>query len=438
MQIILLSGGSGQRLWPLSNEIRSKQFLRIFNEAGGESMLQRTLNQIRRTCAESTVTIATARKQVTLLKKYLGEDFDLAVEPCRRNTFPAIALAAAYLHDVKDVDASEPVIVCPVDPYVDDKFFAQFHELAAQITDAAPLVLMGIEPTYPSEKYGYIIPQTADKVSRVLSFKEKPNLVDAQKFIDAGGLWNGGVFAFKLGYVLNKAQTLLGTSEHAELKENYDALPNISFDYAVVEHEENISVIRYVGEWKDIGTWNTLTEVLDSNYTGGGIQADKTCTNLHIINNTDVPIICMGLKDAVVVAGTDGILVSDKVASSYIKPFVENLDKQIRFKEKSYGTFKIIDADEHSLTIKVTLNRGSRMRYHSHERRDEVWNFIEGSGIVILDDKIKFVRAGDLIQIPAECKHTVIADEPLKIIEVQIGEDITIADKVFHEIKREV
>lgn len=234
-------------------------------------MLQRTLNQIRRTCAESTVTIATARKQMTLLKKYLGESLDLAVEPCRRNTFPSIALAAAYLHDVKDVDVSEPVIVCPVDPYVDDKFFDQFHELAAQVNDAAPLVLMGIEPTYPSEKYGYIIPQTADKVSRVVSFKEKPNLVDAQKFIDAGGLWNGGVFAFKLGYVLNKAQTLLGTSEHAELKENYDALPNISFDYAVVEHEENISVVRYVGEWKDIGTWNTLTEVLDSNYTGGGV-----------------------------------------------------------------------------------------------------------------------------------------------------------------------
>ena len=372
---------------------------------------------------------------MTLLKKYLGESLDLAVEPCRRNTFPAIALAAAYLHDVKDVDVSEPVIVCPVDPYVDDKFFDQFHELAAQVNDAAPLVLMGIEPTYPSEKYGYIIPQTADKVSRVVSFKEKPNLVDAQKFIDAGGLWNGGVFAFKLGYVLNKAQTLLGTSEHAELKENYDALPNISFDYAVVEHEENIAVVRYVGEWKDIGTWNTLTEVLESNSIGE-VQTNETCANLHVINNSDVPIICMGLKDAVVVAGTDGILVSDKVASSYIKPFVENLDKQIRFKEKSYGTFKIIDADEHSLTIKVTLNRGSRMRYHSHERRDEVWNFIEGSGIVILDDKIKFVRAGDLIQIPAECKHTVIADEPLKIIEVQYGEDITIADKIFHEIER--
>lgn len=430
MQIILLSGGSGQRLWPLSNEIRSKQFLKIFS--GGESMLQRTLKQIRRTCEEATVTIATSNKQETLLRKYLGEDFDLAIEPCRRNTFPAIALATAYLHDVKGVDTDEAVVVCPVDPYVDDNFFAQFPLLAAQISDDAPLVLMGIEPTYPSEKYGYIIPETKESVSRVKMFKEKPNTSDAQKFIDAGGLWNGGVFAFKVGYLLNKAQELLGMSSHTELKENYDTLQSISFDYAVVEHEENIKVVRYVGEWKDIGTWNTLTEVLDSNFIGQ-VQADKTCDNLHVINNGDVPIICMGLKDVVVAAAPDGILISDKVQSSYIKPFVEKLDKQIRFMEKSYGTFKVIDADDKSLTIKVTLNRGSRMRYHSHERRDEVWTFIAGKGIVILDDKIKFVRAGDVINIPVGCKHTVIADEPLKLIEVQRGKDITVEDKILYE-----
>lgn len=428
MQIVLLSGGSGQRLWPLSNEIRSKQFLKIFS--GDESMLQRTLKQIRRTCEGAPVTITTAKKQETLLKKYLSEEFDLATEPCRRNTFPAIALAAAYLHDVKGVDSDEAVVVCPVDPYVDDNFFAKFPLLAAQITDDAPLILMGIEPTYPSEKYGYIIPETKENVSRVKMFKEKPNAVDAQKFIDAGGLWNGGVFAFKVGYLLDKAQKLLGMSSHAELKENYAALKSISFDYAVVEHEENIKVVRYVGEWKDIGTWNTLTEVLDSNFIGA-VQANDTCENLHVINNGDVPIICMGLKDAVVAVSPDGILISDKVQSSFIKPFVENLDKQIRFMEKSWGTFKIIDADDTSLTIKVTLNAGSQMRYHSHEHRSEVWNFIAGTGRIILDGVERVVKAGDIVEIPIGCKHTVIADTPLKIIEVQFGEDITVEDKIL-------
>lgn len=428
MQIILLSGGSGQRLWPLSNDVRSKQFLEIF--AGGENMLQRVLKQIRRANRDAPITIATAKKQEPLLKKYLAENFEMSTEPCRRNTFPAIALAAAYLHDVKNVDADEAIIVCPVDPYVDDKFFDRFALLAEQISAESPLILMGIEPTYPSEKYGYIIPQSKEKISRVKFFKEKPNLIDAQKFIDMGGLWNGGVFAFKLSYVLDKAKNLLGTCSYAALKNSYAELPNISFDYAVVEHEKNIRVVRYVGEWKDIGTWNTLTEVLDSNSIGQ-VQTDTTCDNLHVINNSDVPIICMGLKNAVVVAGSEGILVSDKAASSYIKPFVENLDSQTRFAEKSWGSFKIIDVENESLTIKVTLNHGSRMKYHSHERRDEVWNFIEGTGRIVIDGVEKIVRAGDVVQIPCGVKHTIIADEPLKIIEVQRGKDITADDKII-------
>ena len=432
MQVILLSGGSGQRLWPLSNDVRSKQFLKIFKEVGSESMLQRVLNQILRTCPQATITIATAKKQETLLKKYLNETFDLSSEPCRRNTFPSIALAAAFLHDVKGISADESIIVCPVDPYVEDNFFAQFPLLAAQISDKSPLVLMGIEPTYPSEKYGYIIPQTSDKVSRVTSFKEKPSLAEAQKFIAAGALWNGGIFAFKLGYLLDKAQKLLGFSSHEKLKENYATLQNISFDYAVVEHEKNISMLRYKGEWKDIGTWNTLTEVLDSNYMGK-VQADDTCKDSHVVNNSDVPIICMGLKNIVVVAGSDGILVSDKKASSFIKPFVEHLDEQTRFAEKSWGIFKIIDINSKSLTIKVSMNSGSKMRYHSHERRSEVWNFISGTGRVILDGVEKAIQAGDVIKIPIGCKHTVIADSTLIIIEIQIGEDITVDDKIIFE-----
>ena len=364
-----------------------------------------------------------------LIKKFLGDEFDLSPEPCRRNTFPSIALAAAYLHDVKHVDLNEAIVVCPVDPYVDDNFFAQFTTLAAQI-DLTPLVLMGVEPTYPSEKYGYIIPRTSEIVSEVVTFKEKPNLVDAKKFIAAGALWNGGIFAFKLGYVLDKAEKILGTSAHDTLKKIYADLPNISFDYAIVEHEKNISVVRYSGEWKDIGTWNTLTEVLASNSIGQ-VQSDTTCANLHVINNSDVPIICMGLRDVVIAAGPEGILVSDKAASSYIKPFVERLDKQIRFAEKSWGSFKIIDVDSESLTVKVTLNRGSRMKYHSHERRSEVWNFIAGTGRIIIDDAEKIVHAGDVVNIPIGSKHTVIADEPLKIIEVQIGRDITADDKII-------
>ena len=436
MNIILLSGGSGQRLWPLSNDIRSKQFIKIFKDQNDEyeSMLQRTLRQIRNIDKNVSITVATSKNQETILKKYIDSDVKISTEPCRRNTFPSIALAASYLHDIQKISSDEPVVISPVDPYVDNDFFATFKHLIEQISDDFPLVLMGIEPTYPSEKYGYIIPESAEQVSKVKTFKEKPNLKTAQKYIEFGALWNGGVFALKIGYVLDKAKELLGYCTYSELLNNYDSLKSISFDYAVVEHEENIKVVRYNGEWKDVGTWNTLTEVMDSNYIGK-VQVNETCDNLHVINESDLPIICMGLKDIVVAASPEGILVSDKKSSSYIKPFVENIHQQIRFAEKSWGSFQVIDIGNENLTVKVTLNPGHKMNYHSHKFRREIWNVIEGKGRVIIDNVKTPVKVGDIIELPIGCKHTVIADSTMKIIEVQIGKDIDVEDKEIFELK---
>ena len=432
MQIILLSGGSGKRLWPLSNEIRAKQFIKIFAVEGGrESMVQRVLRQIRET-ASAPVTISISRTQKKILRKYVGAGVDISVEPCRRNTFPAIALTAAYLCDVRKISLEEPLVICPVDPYVEYEFFAAFEKMAA-LVETSNLVLMGIAPTYPSEKYGYILPATKDTVSGVLEFKEKPNAATAQKYIDAGGLWNGGVFACRLSYVLEKSREILGTDSYAELLENYSALPDISFDYAVVEHEKNIKVIRYGGAWKDLGTWNTFTEVMDAAGIGD-VQFDAACENSHVVNETDMPVIAMGLKNIVVAASPDGILVADKVQSSFIKPMAENLHRQIRFAEKSWGEYKVIDVGAESLTIKVTLTAGNKMRYHSHNFRREVWTIIAGRGRVVLDGETKTVTVGDVVEIPVGVKHTLIADTSLKAIEVQIGRDISVEDKILWEV----
>ena len=437
MNIILLSGGSGQRLWPLSNDVRSKQFIKIFKTSDDqyESMLQRTLRQIHKIGEGVNITVATAKHQEAILKKYIDNDIKISAEPCRRNTFPSIALAVAYLHDVQKIELEETVVVCPVDPYVDDEFFVTFKQLINQVSDEFPLVLMGINPTYPSEKYGYIIPKSNKEVSEVASFKEKPDEQIAQKYIESGALWNGGVFAFKLKYILNKAQELLGCRTHSELLKNYDSLQSISFDYAVAEHENNIKVVRYIGEWRDVGTWNTLTDVMSSNYIGKKVQADKNCDNLHVINETDLPIICMGLKDVVVAASPEGILVSDKIASAHIKPLVENIHQQIRFAEKSWGRFKVIDIERDSLTAKITLNLGQRMNYHSHKYRREIWNIVEGSGRAVIDDVVREVKSGDIIELPTGCKHAIIADTTMKIIEVQIGESIDVDDKEIFELK---
>lgn len=435
MNIVLLSGGSGKRLWPLSNDVRSKQFIKIFPKEDGslESMVQRVYGQIKAVDADASVTIATSKEQISALKNQLGEDVAISIEPCRRDTFPAIALATAYLHDVKWIDENEAVVVCPVDPYVEKEYFealSHLGELAAK--DTANLVLMGIEPTYPSEKYGYIIPAAKDDVSSVETFKEKPDEETAKAYISKGALWNGGVFAYKLKYVLQRAHELIDFTDYHDLYNKYETLTKISFDYAVVEKESNIAVMRFAGEWKDLGTWNTLTEAMEENVVGEAIL-NETCRNTHVVNELDIPILCMGLQDVVVSASADGILVSDKNQSSYIKPFVDRIDTGIKYAEKSWGSYRVMDVEEGSTTIKVTLLQGHSMNYHSHERRDEVWTVISGSGYTIVDGMKQNVSAGDVITMEAGCRHTVYAETELKLIEVQLGKEIRADDKQKHQ-----
>ena len=436
MNIVLLSGGSGKRLWPLSNDVRSKQFIKIFKgkDDDRESMVQRVYHQIKKIDVDATVTIATAKTQVSAIHNQLGNGVGISVEPCRRDTFPAIALATAYLHDVQGVGEEEAVVVCPVDPYVEDDYFEALKALGEQAEKGeSNLVLMGIEPTYPSEKYGYIIPADKEEVSSVKTFKEKPDEETAKKYIAQGALWNGGVFAYKLKYVLNKAHELLDFKDYADLFAKYDTLEKISFDYAVVEKEDNIQVMRFAGEWKDLGTWNTLTEAMGESSVGNVIEND-TNVNVHVVNELDVPVLCMGLKDVIVSASPEGILVADKEKSAQIKGYVDKLDNQIMYAEKSWGSFRVLDVEDGSMTIKVILNPGHKMNYHSHEHRSEVWNIISGNGTVIVDGKKRDVSAGDVIELPAGCKHTVIAETELRIIEVQIGKEINIHDKKKYEL----
>ena len=431
MNIVLLSGGSGKRLWPLSNDIRSKQFIKIFkNEEGAyESMVQRVYRQIKKADPEAKVTIATSKAQVSAIHNQLGENVGISVEPCRRDTFPAIVLASAYLADVQGVDPAEPVVVCPVDPYVEDDYFSALKKLGEQAEKGeANLVLMGIEPTYPSEKYGYIIPEDGEAVSRVSTFKEKPDEATARAYIAQGALWNGGVFAYQQGYLLKKAHEMISFTDYQDLYRKYDTLTKISFDYAVVEKEEKIQVMRFSGEWKDLGTWNTLTEAMEENTVGDAMLND-TCTNVHVVNELKVPVLAMGLHDVVISASPEGILVSDKGQSSYIKPYVDSIDQQIMFAEKSWGSFRVLDVEEESLTIKVTLNSGHKMNYHSHRNRDEVWIVISGRGRTLLDGMYRKVSSGDVIVMPAGCRHTVFADTELKMVEVQIGREISVLDK---------
>ena len=433
MQIVLLSGGAGKRLWPLSNDLYSKQFLRLLRREDGtrESMIQRVCRQVQSAAPNIPITVATGREQVSLIRRQLGSGVNISVEPCRRDTFPAIALVSAYLHEVRGVPLEEAVAICPADPYVDGDYFRAVLQLLkeAERENSANLVLMGVEPTYPSEKYGYIIPVSQEMQSMVHSFTEKPDRETAAAYIEQGALWNSGVFAFKLGYALDKARELLDYTDYEDLFNRYADLPKISFDYAVVEKERSIVVQRYGGRWLDIGTWNTLADVMPE-HSIGRVTMDEVCRNVHVVNTLPMPILCMGLKDVVIAASPEGILVSDKQRSSAMKPYAERLHTPVMYAEKSWGEFRIIDAETESLTIKITLSPGRALTYHLHERRDETWTVIEGRGWVKLDGNEFAVGEGQTVRIPRGSFHTIRAETLLKVMEIQTGEDIDVDDKI--------
>lgn len=431
MHIILLSGGSGKRLWPLSNDVRSKQFIKLFKDENGkyESMVQRVYRQIHDVNSEMDVTIATSKTQVSAIRNQLGNKVSICLEPCRRDTFPAIALAAAYLKDVQGLHDEDCVAVCPVDPYVDNTYYESVQKLEEIVNEGqSNLVLMGIEPTVPSEKYGYIIPTNKSEISSVSKFTEKPDTETAKKYIEQGALWNAGVFAFKLGYLLNKAHELIDFVDYPDLFKKYDTLTKISFDYAVVEKENNIQVLRYAGQWKDVGTWNMMSEVM-ADKTKGDVILDDTCINTNVVNELNIPILCMGCEDMVVAASEDGILVSTKERSGYMKPYVEKIDNPSMYAEKSWGTFTVIDNEKNSKTIKIEMKPNTEMSYHSHSVRSEIWNIISGTSKVCINGEDKAVKAGDVIQIPVNTRHSIKAYEKMEIIEIQLGEAIKVDDK---------
>ncbi|NME45127.1 cupin domain-containing protein [Faecalicoccus pleomorphus] len=436
MNIILLSGGSGKRLWPLSNEIRSKQFIKLFKHNDQyESMVQRVYRQIKSVDKDADITIATSKTQVSSIHNQLGNDVSISIEPCRRDTFPAIVLATAYLHDIKGIELDETVVVCPVDPHVDDSYFEmikKMDDLSKQ--GSSNLYLMGIEPDHPSEKFGYIIPTSKDEVSKVSEFKEKPTEEIAKKYIEQGALWNGGVFAYKIGYVLETAHKLIDFVDYQDLFEKYEEVNKISFDYAVAEREKDITVVRYTGQWKDLGTWDAFVNAMEDESIGNAIIGSN-CKNVHVINELDIPILCVGLQDIVVSASPDGILVSDKEKSTGIKSLVDSIEGPIMFAEKSWGEYRVIDVEDESRTIKVTLRKGHQMNYHSHEHRNEVWTIVSGIGVATVNGRKYELVPGDTIKLPIGCKHTIYAKTDLQLIEVQSGKEITVKDKIKYSLE---
>jgi mannose-1-phosphate guanylyltransferase len=439
MDLILLSGGSGKRLWPLSNDSRSKQFLKVLDNNGKlESMVQRVWGQLEKLQLNKSTVIATSKSQVDMIQSQLGSHVPLIIEPERRDTFPAIALAATYLYSVKGTNLSEIVGVLPVDPHVDNSFFERIKDLEdALITSDADLALIGVSPTYPSEKYGYIVPRQSNEQNdfiQVSHFKEKPTEAEATDLMIQNALWNCGVFAFKLEYMISLLQAKGLPIQYEELLKQYNNLEKISFDYAVVEKAEKIVVLPYIGDWKDLGTWNTLTEEMGTTLIGKGIISEDS-TNTHLVNELDIPITILGIKDAVVAASPDGILVTDKAQSPRIKDVLKGFEQRPMYEERRWGWYKVLDytkfeEENEVLTKKIGVKAGCNLSYQKHYARSEVWTIINGEGEFALNDDIRFVKPGDVLVIPVEAKHGIKANTDLEFIEVQSGSPLIEEDIV--------
>lgn len=438
MNLVLLSGGSGQRLWPLSNDTRSKQFIKALDNKDGikESMVQRVWRQLESVGLSGSSIIATSKSQVDMIANQLGDNVPVVIEPERRDTFPAIALAATYLYSINKVGLDQVITILPVDPFVEDHFFNVVKELETALQESnSDIALVGIKPTYPSSKYGYIIPDVNNingKYIAVKSFKEKPSEENAVRLIKQHALWNGGIFAFKLGYIISLIRERGLPIQYEELVKNYSSLPKISFDYEVVEKAKNIIAIPYDGYWKDLGTWNTLTEEMSSKVIGKGILSDDS-DNSHIINELEIPVTVLGLNNIVVAASPDGILVTDKAASPRVKEIIKGYDQRPMYEERRWGWYRVLDYIKYQnskevLTKRIFINKGKNLSYQIHYKRSEVWTIIYGEGEFAFNDVITYVKQGDVLQIPQESRHGIKAISDLEFIEVQTGSELVEED----------
>lgn len=436
MKIILLSGGSGKRLWPLSNETRSKQFLRLLPSPDGstESMIQRVVRQTRAMLTNDIV-VTTVNNQKDTVGNQLGADIAVVTEPERRGTLAPILLACAWLGEHNTPD-NEPVVVLPCDTFADDEYFCSIRNIAEALSRGeADMVLMGVEPTYPSAKYGYILPDRtsplSDGLMRVSRFTEKPDVSEAERLISAGALWNGGVFAFRQGYMRSIIDRHFPGADFRYLHDHYRDIPKESFDRGVVEKVRSLGVMPYCGYWKDLGTWSTFTDEIGHNAYGNVYLEGNTGT--YVINELEMPLVCLGCTDMIVAASPDGIIVSSRGKSEELKNIVHHLGRRPMYEERRWGEYKVIDNVEFddgfcALTKQLKLHPGCAISYQRHAHRDEVWTFIDGEGEIVLDGERRRVGRGDVINIPAGQLHALRAVTSLTFIEVQSGAPLIESD----------
>ena len=275
-----------------------------------------------------------------------------------------------------------------------------------------------------TSREGRLVGNENSQILPVLEFREKPDMQTAGELILKGGLWNCGVFAFKLSYLVGIVKKIIPCACYADVLRQYGEFEKTSFDYAVVEKAESVAVLPYHGEWKDLGTWNTLTEVMEEKPIGDVVMS-KDCKNTHVINELEIPIVVMGAENMVVAASPDGILLADKVQSSYIKKYVENRDLRPMFEERSWGEYTVLNLSvdaggNRTVTKKKRVQAGRRIEETRHRHHLEVWTVLSGRAVISIKGRKHDAFPGDTFTIDRGILHSLKAEEDTVLLEVQI------------------
>ena len=432
MYYVLLSGGSGKRLWPLSNDARPKQYLRVVNKENNSmercSMIQRVWEQMQEAGIAEQSVITAGKEQTELIRSQV-KGVQIATEPAGRDTFAAVLLSCAYLKSCAGASREDYAAVMPVDPYTEGSYFETVKKLETVMKHScAEVGLMGARPSYPATKYGYMLPgEKKEDYFTIRGFAEKPDEEQARKLMKEGALWNCGVFCVQIGKILDRAKAYGVPEDYEGLYQAYDRLPKISFDYEVLEKAQNLAAVEFQGFWKDLGTWDALAEQMSTD-TIGNVVLDETCENTQVINELAVPVAVIGTRDLVVAASQDGILVADKNQTSRVKELTKDFSARPMFEERRWGTLETLDDTETSqlstLTRKIRIYDGMTSSYHYHKNRDEIWTVLNGTGELILEGNKIPLSQGKAVCIRKNQRHAVKAFRDFEYIEIHVGTSV--------------
>ncbi|WMW81074.1 mannose-1-phosphate guanylyltransferase/mannose-6-phosphate isomerase [Undibacterium cyanobacteriorum] len=462
LQPVILSGGSGTRLWPLSREKHPKQLLSLFN---GETMLQATASRVRSFHGEVAVSdklIVVCNEEYRFITaeqlQTVGfENCTLLLEPIGRNTAPAVTLAAIAALD-KNEDSV--LLIMPADHNIADT--KKFHEaVAAGLPQAiqGAMVTFGIVPNHPNTGYGYIeIGETLEGSSAVQlrNFVEKPNVEVAQSYVDSGKyVWNSGIFMMRASIWLkairhfNPAMFIACEAAYANAnididfvrisKQHFSACPSDSIDYAVMEKlsttpelQIGACVVPFDAGWSDVGAWDAVWEVSEKDQHGnskrGDILAEDTRNSLLISDSRLVA--CLGLDDVIVVETPDAVLVTNKANTSNIKRIITRLKEQNyaqtdnhRKVYRPWGHYDSVDRGEHFQVKRIVVKPGGSLSMQMHQHRAEHWIVVTGTARVTRNDEVMTLKANESTYIPIGAKHRLEnpGDTDLEVIEVQSG-----------------